>query len=142
MKKEIIEQLECIFIKESLHDGDCLMGSIIQECRSLGLVCRDDKEYNVLTTDGIKILTTIYYEKCKENSERLSFLQNFYDEKRVRVLQYESLLIDFHKMVANVLGKDYYNMANDVYIANRTCCEDITRKANKSCFSKLFEKFI
>ena len=66
-------------------------------------------------------------------------LQKFYDENRIRILQYDSLLIDFHKMVNDVLGKDYYNMGMDVYTVHRFCCEDITKKANKTCVDKLIE---
>lgn len=57
------------------------------------------------------------------------FYKNFYDENRVRLLQYESLRKNFTKMVDNVLGKDYYNIAMDVYGSDKECCEDITRKA-------------
>ena len=67
-------------------------------------------------------------------------LQKFYDENRISFLQYESLKKNFNKMCRNVLGEDYYNMAMDVYDADRICCEDITRKANKTWFDKLLSR--
>ena len=56
------------------------------------------------------------------------FYKKFYDDNRVRLLQYESLRSCFDKMVDNVLGIDYYNMAMDVYRCDEICCEDIIRK--------------
>ena len=64
-----------------------------------------------------------------------------FDRNRISLLQYESLRKNFKKMVKDVLGEDYYNMAMDVYDADRICCEDITRKANMSIFCKLFNGF-
>jgi hypothetical protein len=64
-------------------------------------------------------------------------LQKFYDTNRISLLQYESLRKNFNKMFKDVLGEDYYNMAMDVYDADRICCEDITRIANKTWFDKL-----
>ena len=60
----------------------------------------------------------------KENKE-------FYDENRVALLQYESLREHFNLMITNILGDDYYNLACDVYDADRMCCEDITNKAKE-----------
>ena len=60
------------------------------------------------------------------------FYKKFYEENRVALLQYESLRKYFVKMMHDVLGKDYYNMAMDVYDCDRICCEDITKKANRS----------
>ena len=64
--------------------------------------------------------------------------KEFYEKNRIALLQYESLRRNFSMMVDNVLGDDYYNMAMDVYDCDRICCEDITRKANRSVFEKLF----
>ena len=47
---------------------------------------------------------------------------------RVSMLQYKSLRAHFNKMVTAVLGEDYYNLAMDVYDADRICCEDIVKK--------------
>ena len=69
----------------------------------------------------------------------LEFYKNFYDENRVRILQYDSLRVNFNSMVRDVLGSDYYNMALDVYDADRICCEDITRKSRKNWLQKFFE---
>lgn len=66
------------------------------------------------------------------------FYKKFHDENRVALLQYESLRKNFHQMVNDVLGDDYYNMAMDVYDCDKICCEDITRKANKTILDKLF----
>ena len=43
-------------------------------------------------------------------------------------------------MVHDVLGKDYYNMANDVYDSDKECCEDTARKANESLVQKFIDK--
>lgn len=67
------------------------------------------------------------------------FYKKFYDENRVCLLQYDSLRKNFSSMIDDVLGKDYYNMAMDVYEADRICCEDITRKANRSWLERLFD---
>lgn len=61
------------------------------------------------------------------------FYKKFYEENRIKILQYENLRSNFTKMVDDVLGKDYYNMAMDVYDCDRICCEDITKlKRNKN----------
>ena len=59
------------------------------------------------------------------------------DIGRIRLLQYESLREHFSVMVKEVLGKDYYNMGMDVYECDRLCCEDITRKANRTWIERL-----
>lgn len=60
------------------------------------------------------------------NSESYEFYKSFYDENRVKILQYDSLRKNFHKMVNTVLGSGYYNMGMDVYECDRLSCEDIT----------------
>lgn len=65
------------------------------------------------------------------------FYRSFYDENRVKLLQYDSLRSHFDEMVNNVLGKDYYNMGMDVYECDKICCEDITLK-RKSFLTRLF----
>ena len=66
-------------------------------------------------------------------------LQRKHEDNRVSLLQYDSLRKHFHTMVSDVLGEDYYNMAMDVYDADRICCEDITTKANLTAWQKLFK---
>jgi hypothetical protein len=68
----------------------------------------------------------------------IDFYRDFYDENRVSLLQYASLREHFHAMINDVLGDDYYNMAMDVYEADRICCEDVTRVANRSALERLF----
>jgi hypothetical protein len=65
------------------------------------------------------------------NGKTPEFYKKFHDEHRVSILQYHSLRGNFNKMVTDVLGDDYYNMAMDVYDADRICCEDITRKLTR-----------
>jgi|TARA_R110000822_G_scaffold122986_4_gene257310 hypothetical protein len=62
------------------------------------------------------------------------------DSDRIMLLQYESLRVNFHLMVSNLLGKDYYNMGMDVYECDRICCEDITNKSSLSWLRKLIQK--
>ena len=76
-----------------------------------------------------------------KNKEKIDY-KKFYEENRIALLQYESLRENFNKMIDDVLGKDYYNMAMDVYDCDRICCEDITRKANRSIFEIFIEKFL
>lgn len=71
----------------------------------------------------------------EENTKE--FYKKFYEENRVAILQYNSLRENFNKMVKDVLGNDYYNMAMDVYEADKDCCEDITNKANEGFFKKI-----
>lgn len=66
------------------------------------------------------------------------FYKAFYDKNRVSLLQYKSLRTNFNKMVDDVLGENYYNMANDVYECDRICCEDITIEA-KGFFKTIFK---
>lgn len=83
------------------------------------------------------------------NRKTNEFYKAFYEKNRVSLLQHKSLRHNFQKMVNDVLGKDYYNMAMDVYDSDRICCEDITQQS-KSFFkslvqdlrSKLKNKFI
>lgn len=72
-----------------------------------------------------------------EDIKDLEFYKKFYDDNRVSILQYESLRGNFQIMVNDVLGDNYYNMANDVYDSDKCCCEDITRKANETAFERL-----
>ena len=65
------------------------------------------------------------------------FYKKFYDENRISLLQYKSLRKYFRKMIYDVLGKDYYNMAMDVFDCDRICCEDITTKANRSIIKRI-----
>lgn len=74
---------------------------------------------------------------CEEKKD-LEFYKNFYDNNRIALLQYESLRKNFSLMVDDVLGDDYYNMAMDVYDADRICCEDITRKSKRTWLQRLF----
>lgn len=73
-----------------------------------------------------------------EDEKTNQFYKKFYDENRVGILQYESLRKNFHKMIDDVLGKDYYNMGMDVYECDRICCEDITQEA-KGFFKNMFK---
>jgi hypothetical protein len=68
----------------------------------------------------------------------IEFYKSFYEENRIALLQYKSLREHFGLMIDNVLGEDYYNMAMDIYEADRICCEDITRKANRTALERLF----
>ena len=66
------------------------------------------------------------------------FYKKFYEENRVKLLQYDSLRIHFQKMVNDVLGEGYYNMGMDVYDCDQYTCEDITHKS-KGFFKSLFK---
>ena len=66
--------------------------------------------------------------------------KKFYDENRIALLQYQSLRNNFNKLVDEVLGEDYYNMAMDVFEADRICCEDIARECKKGFFSRFFSR--
>lgn len=68
----------------------------------------------------------------------IEFYKKFYEENRVALLQYESLRNNFSLMVDDVMGEDYYNIAMDVYDCDRICCEDITRKANRTIWQRIF----
>jgi len=68
----------------------------------------------------------------------IEFYKKFYEENRIPLLQYESLRENFQLMVDDVMGKDYYNMAMDVYDCDKICCGDITRKANRTLLDRLF----
>ncbi len=68
----------------------------------------------------------------------IEFYKRFYDENRIALLQYESLRNNFQLMIEDVLGADYYNMAMDVYDADKICCDDITYKAKMTAWQRLF----
>lgn len=73
------------------------------------------------------------------NEDRdIEFYKDFYEKNRISLLQYESLRENFNLMVDNVLGKDYYNMAMDLYDSDKCVCEDITIKANETILQKIF----
>lgn len=44
---------------------------------------------------------------------------------KVSKMQYKNLRYYFQKLINNILGDNYYNMANDVYDCDEQCCEDI-----------------
>jgi hypothetical protein len=67
------------------------------------------------------------------------FYKDFYEENRISVLQYASLRTNFYNMVSDVLGKDYYNMAMDVYEGDRICCEDVAYKAKRTAWQRFME---
>jgi len=68
------------------------------------------------------------------------FYKEFYKENRIPMLQYRSLRKHFHAMVDKILGDRYYNMAMDVYDADRVCCEDIITCCKAGLFAKLFKR--
>jgi len=68
------------------------------------------------------------------------FYKKFYDDNRIRLLQYENLRTHFREMIHNTLGKNYYNMGMDVYECDAEACRHITKKANQSWFSRLLEE--
>ena len=70
----------------------------------------------------------------------IEFYKSFYEQNRIPLLQYRSLRKNFSLMIDNVLGEDYYNMAMDVYDGDRICCEDITRKANRTILERIFNE--
>ena len=74
------------------------------------------------------------------SNEKLEFYKNFYETYRIPMLQYISLREHFNEMSKEVLGPDYYNLEMDIYGADRRTCEDITWKANRSCWCKLISK--
>ncbi len=71
------------------------------------------------------------------DDKSVEFYKNFYEQNRVALLQYKSLRKHFNQLVENVLGKDYYNMAMDVYEADKASCEDIASKANRTLLQRL-----
>lgn len=46
----------------------------------------------------------------------------------IEKLQYENLRENFNKLSNNILGEKYYNMAMDVYEADKITCEDIMQR--------------
>lgn len=66
--------------------------------------------------------------------------KKFYEENRIALLQYQSLRNNFNKLIDEVLGEDYYNMAMDVYDADRICCEDIAKKCKQDFFSRFINR--
>lgn len=77
-------------------------------------------------------------ELNRDLGEEIEKLESTAEETRISQLQYESLRKNFSKMIDDVLGSDYYNMAMDVYDSDRVCCEDITYKANQSLLGRFF----
>lgn len=57
------------------------------------------------------------------------FYKAFYEENRVKLLQYDSLRVHFMKMIDDIMGKGYYNAGMDIYTCDQLSCEDITRVA-------------
>ena len=43
-------------------------------------------------------------------------------------LQYMNLRKNYSKVIQHILGKDYYNMACDVYTCDDFCADDLIRK--------------
>ena len=107
------------------HKKDCILGRIITvDVRSM-----DAKSWNTRA------------EPKQEEYKEYDFYKQFYDENRVRMLQYDSLRKNFKKMVRDILGSDYYNMGMDVYVCDEICCEDITSKV-KSFWKTLWQEAI
>jgi len=98
-------------------------------------VAKDISKKLIAAADEIDALRdfAIWMTACEYD-----FYKSFYEENRVRLLQYENLRKHFRLMVNDVLGNGYYNMAMDVYEADRICCKDITRMANRSAIERLF----
>jgi len=67
-------------------------------------------------------------EGCKEERQ-LKFYKNFYDENYANLLMYKNLRKHFQRLVEEILGDDYYNMAQDTYDCDRMTCEDIAVRA-------------
>jgi len=98
-------------------------------------VAKDISKKLIAAADEIDALRdfAIWMTACEYD-----FYKSFYEENRVRLLQYENLRKHFRLMVNDVLGNGYYNMAMDVYEADRICCKDIVRMANRSAIERLF----
>lgn len=93
--------------------------------------------------DGLncEICGTKRHVTVTDPEETFEFYKKFYEENRIHMLQYRSLRKHFHAMVDKILGDDYYNMAMDVYEADRVCCEDIITTCCKAgLFAKLFKR--
>ena len=75
-----------------------------------------------------------------QEEKDFEFYKKFYDDNRVRLLQYESLRKNFREMIKDVLGEGYYNTGMDVYDCDREACIHITNKANESWLTKLINK--
>lgn len=61
---------------------------------------------------------------------------------RIELMQYNSLREAFQKMSDEVLGEDFYTVANDVYQSDIETCEAITRRIKRaeiSCFRKIID---
>ncbi len=68
------------------------------------------------------------------------FYKEFYEENRIRILQYESLRNNFSKMIKDIFKDDYYNMGMDVYSCDQEACEQLTQRANETWLSRLLRK--
>ena len=79
-----------------------------------------------------KELEQLVYLFIHKEMSYIDHLESTLSSQKVSLNQYESLRINFNKMLDGVLGKDYYNLAHDVYTADQFSCESITRKANRS----------
>lgn len=84
-----------------------------------------------------------YCKQEKKAQDANIIIQELRQEKestRVLLLQYKNLRAHHLAMVKEILGKDYYNMAYDVYSTDKKTCEDIIRKYKQSWFKRLFNK--
>lgn len=53
------------------------------------------------------------------------------------LMQYKNLRLNFQQLIKKVLGKSYYNDANDVYDCDMFCCDDIYNEyKNQKSISK------
>lgn len=63
-----------------------------------------------------------------EINELKQQLEQTHEDYRVHMLQYENLRKHFTNLHKEILGKDYYNMAMDVYECDKAICEDLAEQ--------------
>ena len=76
----------------------------------------------------------------KEEVKDFEFYKKFYDENRVRILQYESLRVNFQELKIKTLGDKYYVDAYDVYDSDKEICKAIEKKCNRGFWDRIFDK--
>lgn len=84
---------------------------------------------------------TIYRFRDLGNAEEREVSEKAAEEHRIAMLQYENLRRLFSALTDAILGKDYYNLACDIYTSDRLCCEDIAYRFGKKAVTKFLKGF-
>lgn len=79
------------------------------------------------------------YISSKEMEEAMNRVK--FSQDKIIAAQYENLRLCFKALIDAVLGEDYYNEGNDIYMCDTFSARDIARKIGYKAEKKFIENY-